>query len=228
MPAILRQAPTGPDTTVPGQTRRRLWSAPAVRSHSVVCLTLSKLYVAPANAPMKPEAVKALETSFDLEESFGPLATVVDLPSIIRVRLDLLRNILSIDYRRQSPQAGPLVTLQLEFDNGTTADEVYSKLWRRLGDGVKLVPQQSGPWELARVPVAFMAGVLVATLALCLAANALTDTAHPETPNLLAPFARTDWRWLCGFSGVVLAGLQIWLYRRLTKPPKRLELARAG
>jgi hypothetical protein len=219
MPATLRLAPTGPDTTVPGLTRRRVWTAPAVRSHSVVCLTLGKLYVAPANAPLKPEAVKAIETSFDLEESFGPLATVVDLPSIVRVRLDLLRNLLTIDYRRQSPQAGPTVSLQLEFDSSTTADEVYTKLWRRLGDDVKLVPQQAGPWELARVPVAFMAGVLVATLALSLAANALTDTAHPDTPNLLAPFAKADWRWVCGFSGMVLD-------RRLTKPPKRLELAR--
>ena len=227
MPATIRQAPPGPDTTVPGQLRRRVWTAPAVRSHSVVCLTLGKLYVAPANVPLKPEAAKAIETSFDLEESFGPLATVIDLPSIVRVRLDLVRNLLIIDYRRQSPQAGPTVSLQLEFDNGTTADEVYGKLWRRLGDGVKLVPQQSGPWELARVPVAFMSGVLVATLALSLAANALTDTAHPDTPNLLAPFAKANWRWVCGFGGVVLAVLQVWLYRRLTKPPNRLELARS-
>ena len=43
----------------------------------------------------------------------------------------------------------------------------------------------------------------------------------------LAPFAKANWRWVCGFGGVVLAVLQVWLYRRLTKPPKRLELARS-
>ncbi len=226
MPATVLQIPPGPDTTVPGQLRRRVWTAPAVRSHSVVCLTLSKLYVAPANATLKPEAAKAIETSFDLEESFGPLATVINLPSVVRVRLDLLRHLLTIDYRRQSPLTGPTVSIQLEFENSTTADEVYTKLWRRLGEDVKLVQQQSGPWELARVPVAFMAGVLVATLALSLTANAMTDLAHPQTPNLLAPLAKADWRWVCCLSGMVLAGLQIWLYRRLTRPPKRLELAR--
>ena len=78
-------------------------------------------------------------------------------------------------------------------------------------------------WAAARGPVAVLAGLLVATLALALVVSAADDLpAHPVASAL-----RTmDWRVVCGFGGAALAVVQAMLYRRLTRPLARLDLAR--
>jgi hypothetical protein len=225
MPTL--QRPTDVETTAPGLTRRRIWQAPAVRSHSLLTLTMSKLYLAAAAAAVKPETVKAIETGADLDATFGQLATVVELAKVKRVKLDLVANTLAIEYVRPVPSGSgtigfPTARVVIEFATSETADEVYTKVWRRLGDRFELKSYKRSGWELARVPVAFMAGILVATLALSLVANAVADGGGAD--GLLKPFASADWRLVCGIGGVALAGMQVWLYRRLNRPPARLEL----
>src|SRR5262245_44081802 len=78
------------DTTVPGWALRHVWAAPELASHSVLVLTLPRIYLAPGTEPPKPERIAVLEKSYDLETTLGPRTTAIDLASIRRVRLDLI------------------------------------------------------------------------------------------------------------------------------------------
>ncbi len=222
----LKLPPAPVDTAAPGLTRRRVWQAPVVRSHALVALTFGRLYLAPANFAVRPDAVQAIHDGANLEESFGPLGTVIDLPSVRRVAHDLETNTLSIDYRPTiATRSGSIPTGQvvIQFDSYEAADEVFTKVWRRIADRVKLVQDRRPTWDLIRSPLAAIGGVLLATLALSLLAIGWADAATPEGGGF-AP----DWRWACGGGGAVLAGLQVWLYRRWSTPPKRLELRPVG
>lgn len=207
---------TATATALPGSTRRRAWQAPAVTSHSLLALTLTKLYLAPPAAAARPDAVTAILNGADLDAAFGPLATVVDLAAVRRVRLDLLTHTLTVEHMRPTPKGSgalpfPPVPVAVTFADYETADEVFTKLWRRLGERFRLVQHKQDGWSLARAPVAAMAGVLAAAGVLCVAANALADGGAPVP----------DWRWAAAAGGAGLAGLQVWLYRRLTRPPVR-------
>jgi hypothetical protein len=107
------------------------------------------------------------------------------------------------------------------FASAEAADVAFAMLWRRLGEGYELAPPRPDAWAVARGPVAVLAGLLVATLALALAASAAADL--PDTP-LTATLRAMDWRVVCGFGGAALAVVQAGLYRRLTRPASRLVL----
>lgn len=225
MPTL--QLPPAPvDTAAPGLTRRRVWQAPAVRSHALVALTFSRLYLAPVSFTATPETAEAILAGADLEAVFGPLATVIDLPSVRRVTHDLVTNTLTLDYRPTlATRSGTIPTGQvvIQFDTHEAADEVFTKVWRRIADRVKLIQDRRPTWDLIRTPLAAIGGVLLATIVLALCAVVWADTARPESGGF-AP----DWRWVCGLGGAVLAGLQVWLYRRWTTPPSKLELRPIG
>lgn len=224
-------APAAPvDTLMPGSTRRRVWQAPAVRSHSLLTLTLTKLYLAPAGPPPKPEAVAAIQEGANLDDAFGPLAVAVDLLAVRRVKLDLTANSLTIEYDPTRGRPGgsgvvgraPRAEAVIAFADHATADDVYTKLWRRLGERFELKTHGVATDGTARRPVAVMAGVLAVTAVLALLSVVVSNLSDP--PELLAPFAALDWRVVCGLGGAALAGLQVWLYRRLSSPPTALEL----
>jgi hypothetical protein len=217
------------DTCPPGTTRRRVWQAPAVRSHALLALTYTRLYLAPAGPPPRPETVAAILDGANLDDTFGPLAVAIDLAAVSRVYLDLTSNALVIEYdpTRGRPGSGvvgrkPRVEVALAFADHATADEVYTKVWRRLGPNFDLKTHGTATAESARRPLTVMAAVLAATAATALASALVSDLTDP--PDLLAAFAALDWRVVCGLGGAVLAGLQLWLYRRLTAPPTALEL----
>lgn len=231
-PAMALAAPPAApvDTLMPGSTRRRVWQTPAVRSHSLLALTLTKLYLAPAGPPPKPEAVTAIQEGANLDDAFGPLAVAVDLMSVKRLKLDLTTNSLTIEYDPtrgramggsgvgRTPRAEAVIT----FADHATADDVYSKMWRRLGERFELKKHGVATDGTARRPVALMAGVLAMTAVTALMSVVISNLSDP--PWLLAPFAALDWRFVCGLGGAALAGLQVWLYRRLSSPPTALEL----
>ena len=220
MPTLTRRPEI--DTALPGLTRRRVWRAPQVRSHAVVCLTPAKLYLAPAS-DADPEAVAtAVENGADPDAAFGPTAAVIEVTSVRKVTHDLLTNTLTVEHLRPAEAGGGVAAAAVEFATHEAADEAFTSVWRRLGERFALTPHTQDGWELARAPVAFMSGVLVATLTLSLVANAAADAGGASGP--LALFAAADWRWVCGLGGAALAGLQVWLYRRLTRPPEALEL----
>lgn len=207
------------DTGIPGLSRRRVWTAPNLVSHSAVVLTLSKLYLGPRIEPLpKPDLATRLEFALDIPEVLGPLATEIPLASVRKVKHQLAENRLVIEYQT----AGHPACAVMQFASSEVADAVFSKLWRRLGETVELVPYRDDPWDLARVPVAFLAGILAGTGMLAITLNAMAD----GVPLPIAFPSWLDWSGVCGLGGAALAIVQVWLYRRLTCPPTRLVLAR--
>jgi hypothetical protein len=241
MPA-LKQLPPG--TALHSQVRRRIWKHPELRSHSLLVLTLDQFHLAPLAGPPKPEMVAAVEAGGDLNELFGPLATVVKLASVRRVRLDLLTNSLIVEYAGSGSGTSGLTVV---FATPEAADACFTKVWRRLGEGCDLLPYQRDTLALARAPLAALAAVLIVTLFLALALNLCEELATarsagtvsvPPAGPLGAPvevpkspletlLGWLNWKVVCGVGGVAAAVTQVWLYRRLTQPPGSLELIRA-
>jgi hypothetical protein len=208
MASVLTPALT--DTVFPGFTRRRTWRAPEVRSHALVVLTATRLYLAPLGVDL-PAAV---EDTADLDAALGPAATAIELSAVHRLTHDLL----AFTLRLECADRPTVVT----FASAEAADVAFAMLWRRLGAEFALTPPRADPWAAARGPVAVLVGLLVATLALALVVSAAADLpAHPA-----APLRAMDWRVVCGVGGAALAVVQVRLYRRLTRPPARLELTR--
>ena len=230
--------------TLPPHGKRRTWTHPEVTSHSLVILTLDGLYLAPLAGDPKPETLVAVKAGGDLEKLLGPLATTISLVSISRLKLDLLSNSLIVEYLSRGHETSRVT---LTFATPEAADACFSKLWRRLGDGMKLSQHQRNSWQLARGPLMLLFGALVATAALALVLSVFEDfesaraasragvTATgplgepvddlPKTP-LESLIGWMNWKVVCAIGGAVAAASQVWLYRRLTIPPVSLELVR--
>lgn len=211
--------PLPSDTAIPGLARRRVWAAPDVSSHSLVVLTLPRIYLAPPVGEPKPEKIAALEKSLDIEAVLGPLTTSIELASIQRVRLDLMRNTVRIDH--DHPRGGHQRS-ELVFRKPETADTVFSKLWRRLGGDFTLRPYRPETWELARSPLLVMMAFALATAFVSFGLNAVSDV-YGGTDWVTAGWL-PGWRAVCVTGGAAVAAAHVWLYRRISKPPERLEL----
>jgi hypothetical protein len=182
------------DTTIPGLTRRRIWKAPELQSHSLLVMTLPRLYLTPYTGEPKPELLAAVENVPLVDTILGPLATVIDLQAIRRVRLDLLTNTVTIDHQTANSK---LVQVLITFTTSELADAVFTKLWRRLGTRFEMKTDTTDSWDT------------------------LADLApQPNSLTNVLP----SWRIVCGIGGGLVAAGQVWLYRRLTRPPERLEL----
>jgi hypothetical protein len=200
-----------------------VWTAPDVRSHSLVVLTLPRLYLAPMTGEPKPETVAAIERGGDVEAVLGPLATVVELAGVRRVRHDLLTNTLHVEY---TAGGHGRTRAAVTFATAEAADAAFSKLWRRLGDEFKLRPYRPDPWAVARGPVAAILGVVAAAGLLAIGLNALDDLAAARQWEWAGRLP--GWQSVCGLAGAAAAGVTVWLYRRLTRPPERLDLVRGS
>jgi hypothetical protein len=200
------------ETTFPGSTRR-VWRAPAVKSHALVALTPGRLDLVPADVDSE-----LLANGDDLHA--GPQSTAIELATITRIRHELVSNTLTIETLSSREP------VMIVFSEPEISDDAYTRLWRRLGPALELRPFRPAFWTVAREPVGVMAGVLMATITLALFADAAADLIG-TIPGSWARLARgLDWRWITGIGGAVLALAQVWLYRRLTRPPTRLELVR--
>jgi hypothetical protein len=222
------------EISLSGATRRRVWAHPEAKSHSLVVLALDRLLAAPLTGAPKPEVVAAAEDGGNLEELLGPLAVAVDLSTVSDVKLDLLTNSLIVEYHQHGTGR-----LTLVFATAEAADACFSKLWRRLGDGHKLQPYKRDAWAAARAPLLLLGCALVFTAALSLTLSVFEDSATARAAAHLADGAKVlpkstlevllgwmDWRVICALGGAAAAGAQVWLYRRLTRPPVALELKR--
>lgn len=224
-----------------GHLRRRVWRHPELRSHSLLVLTVDELHLTPLAGDPKPEAVAAVERGIDLAEVLGPLATVVDLSTVTRVRLDLLTNSLILAYAA----GGRRGRLAIAFATPDAADVCFTKVWRRLGDGCQLVRQERDGWATARGPALVLLAVLAVTAGLAMGLHLFEDSAARGSvsvagaagPGTHAPLPRSpmdvlggllNWKVVCGVGGAVAAVVQVWLYRRLTRPPAALELVRGS
>lgn len=214
-------APALDDTTLHGTHKRRVWQNPEVHSHSLVVLTVLRVYLTPQAGPPPAAVLANVEQTYDLDSLLGPYATVVELSTVRRVTLDLLTNSLKLVYRTA---AGNVTQVAISFATPEAADALFSKVWRRLGDKFTLTPKKPHWWKTARDPLAVMLGILLATVTLALLVNAAGDGAGPAHSPVDRTLSWADWRIVCAIGGVALAIAQAWLYRRFTRPPARLEL----
>ena len=231
------------ETALPNQKRRRLWQHPDLTSHALLVLTFEKIYLTSDAGSPKPELVAAVEAGGDLEQLLGPLAVVIDLVAVRRLRLELQTNSLVIEYVGSNYGTS---RQRITFATPEAADACFTKVWRRLGGGFGLAPYERDRWALARGPLLLLLGALAATAVLALLLSIFEDTASARaasqvsTPGLGELGSRMnlpqsplevllgwlDWRVVCGLGGAVAAVSQVWLYRRLTTPPASLELIR--
>jgi hypothetical protein len=195
------------DTTLPAPSRQ-VWHAPEVRSHSLVVLTPTRLYLTPPGMNAEPGDVLGLP------------ATAIELATVRRVVHDLAADTLRVEHAA----AGRSAEATIAFATAEAADDGFAGLMRRLGPAFELAPPRPAGWAEARGPVAAMLGILAATLALALAASAADD--FPAVTAAGKLLQAMDWRVVCGLGGAALAVVQARLYRRLTQPPARLELVR--
>ena len=244
-PAETFPMPVAPTTdthpAVPG-TRRRVWAAPAVRSHGLVVLTGDRMVLSADHAPPRPEVRAAVEAGADLDDLLGSLATTVELSRVRRATLDLLRNAVTVGYAGPS---GP-ARVRVAFGTPDAADAFFTKLWRRLGRDFTLRPYRRDAWTQAAAPLGLLAAVLLVTTVLAVtisgfdsfaadrpvgavsvpAAGALGSPGDGSESALERWLGWMDWRVVCGLGGAAAAGTQVWLYRRLSTPPSRLDVAR--
>lgn len=216
-----------PDTTAQGFSRRRTWAQPELTSHSLLVLTFDRVYLAPL-AGANPETRGAIESGADPDVVLGPLAVVIDLIGVRRLKLDLLTNSLVIEYIGSAIGTS---RQRVTFSTPEAADACFTKLWRRVGDGLHLKPYRSDAWALARAPLLILIGTLLATGLLVLLMSLFEDSGPgeriplgKEPPGVLSGFF--DWQFVCAVGGAIAAASQVWLYRRLTTPPSALELVR--
>ena len=211
-------APSPSDTTVPGLAQRRVWKAPEVLSHSLVVMTLPRLYLTPMTGAPKSEVVGQLQTVRMVDMFLGPLATAIDLHAIRRVKYELAASRVTIDHFTQND---PNARTTIQFAPGEAADNFFAKLWRRLGENYQLQSIAPEWWTLARVPLVFLASVLLFTALAAMGLNALADWgADRRGLGRILP----DWKAVCIFGGGIVAAAQIWIYRLATRPPEQLEL----
>lgn len=225
-----------PETELPGVNRRRVWARPELASHALAVLTFERLHLAPLGGTAPDTAV--VEAGGNLDEVFGPAAVVIDLATVRRLHLDLLANAITIDHANGGIGAERMT---VTFASPEAADACFTKVWHRLGGGFQLQPYKRDPWSAARSPLVLLVGALLATAILATALSVYEDTASvraaarlrapdpatvpPDSP-LEGVLNRLDWRWVCAAGGAVAAVAQVWLYRRLTRPPVALELTR--
>jgi hypothetical protein len=230
------------ETTLPGHKRCRTWAHPEVTSHSLVVLSFEQLLVTPPAGAPAPELVEAVEAMGNPGELLGPGVAAIDFADIRDVKLDLLADALVVEYAARGRDAGRLT---IAFAGPEAADACFTRLWRRLGVDFQLKPYKRDAWAAARTPLVFMVAALVMTAALVLTLSAFEDMASdraaaqraaaegvvpigpPPRSVLERALGWMDWRGVCALGGIAAAATQVWLYRRLTRPPVSLELTRA-
>jgi hypothetical protein len=197
-------------TPVPAADRPRVWAQPELASHARLVLTPDLLRLTPPGP--------------------DPADAAIDLAAIRRARLDLLANTMTVE----AAGTAPVVVV---FATPEAADACFTRLWRWLGDGFKLLPYRRDSWALARTPLLVQVAVLAVTAVLAVLAGVAEDFAAERAAGAvsvggLAPapvevlFGWLSWKVVCGLGGVAAAVSQVWLYRRLTQPPASLELVR--
>jgi hypothetical protein len=213
------------DTTLqPGFAKRRLWQAPEVTTHAAIVLTPARLYLVPGSTPPPAESMRAVESGADPSDAFGSLVTVVNLSTVKSVIHDLLTNTVHLEISAGTGTTGLWTSrATVGFSSAEAADALFTKLWRRLGDEFKLRPDRLPPQQAVQAPLAVLTAILFATAFLVWGSNAAADMG-PAAVWWLQPLVRLDWRICAVAGGIAAAIVQLWLYRRLTQPPVRLEL----
>lgn len=213
-------------TLPPGFAKRRVWVAPHITSHSAVILTPIRLYLAPGSTPPPADIIASVTAGSDPANVFGPLITTINLGAVRSVTHDLLTNTVNIDSDMSGGNTGSWTSrASVAFSDAEQADALFTKLWRRLGDEFKIRPDHPPLMQMAQLPLTVLLGILIATGILAFATNAAADFGA-NAPGWMKALQVTNWQTIAVCGGIAAAVVQVWLYRRLTRPPVRLELAK--
>ena len=216
------------DTTLPTLNGRRLWQAPALRSHAMLVMTAARLHLVPAHVELSPQVRTRIDAGAALDDLLPAATDVVFLPDLLEAELDLSAFTLHLTTADRD--------CDLHFADAETADDVFVKLLHRTHRLLRLSTDHPNALRLVRGPLGVMSGLLIATLTLALTVSAAADlTSPPGDPTAALPWldewlhglARLDWRWVCGLGGAACAWAQLALIRRLRQPPTRLRLSRS-
>src|SRR5262249_47520626 len=135
----------------------------------------------------------------------GPAGTSIELSSIRRVRLDLIRNAVRIEH---AAARGGRERSELVFAKPEIADTVFSKLWRRLGAEYILRPYRPETWELSRTPLLVMMGLALATAGFSFGLNAAADVFGGS--DWITAGVLPGWRAVCVAGGGAVALAHVW------------------
>lgn len=221
------------DTVLP-RPSRRIWTHPALTSHSAVVLTGTRLYLASNDSPPSPDSLSKLKLGGNPEELLGKALLIIPLAEVIRATEDLETNTIALEYGSREARS---VSITLTDEEST--DELFMGLWRRLASEFELNPD-TDRIRSARKPLAVMLGMVLTTFLAAYIVQLAEEfhTAHAvSTTNgtlVLTDSNRVylkelaDRRSLCYVAGGIgLAAAQIWLYRRLTRPATCLIIQRS-
>lgn len=213
-------------TLPPGFAKRRVWIAPQITSHSAVILTPIRLYLAPGSSPPPADMIASVTAGSDPANVFGPLVTTIHLGAVRSVTHDLLTNTVNIDSDMSGGNTGSWTSrASIAFADAEQADAMFTKLWRRLGDEFKIRPDHPPLMQMAQLPLTVLLGIILATAILAVLANMAADFGA-NAPAWIKSLQSTNWQTIAFCGGIASAIVQVWLYRRLTRPPVRLELAK--
>lgn len=216
---------TNSQQTLPTFNKHRVWSFPEIQSHAVVVLTASKMYIVPGNAAPPEDKVRQLENGADPVDLFGSFVTIVKLEFVKKVVHELLTNEVQLEMNVSSQSGAWISRVDLKFKESDSADAMFTKIWRRLGDQFVVRPDRPTTAKAIQAPLFGLGVVLVLTAMFVWMANAAADFGT-NVPVLLSPFKNIDWKVIAIFGGILAALMQVWLYRSWTTPPNKLELIR--
>ncbi len=209
------------DTAPPGAWARATWTAPHLATHAFAGLSATELVLSPRPAAGPARLAEAFLAGAGGDDLARLGARVVPLASVNRATLHLHLDAVGLDVAGSPP-------LTLGWADAAGADAFFSRLLKRLGPDARVVTDRPSRLEVARAPLGVMAAILVATaiFAATLAELPVTVAELSDPPAWLSALACLDWRLASLAGGVCLTAAQLWLMRRLNKPPGTLTVYR--
>lgn len=225
-PAVMQLLP---ETAIPGLTTRRLWQAPELRSPGFVLLTVNKLYRAEEARELSESEIQQLILGNRPDILEHPSVRVFELSELREARIELETGRCHVCFPRHH--------LVLDFDKPESADDFFAKFARRVQEHHEVIVPKADVLKAMRSPLVAMFGVLCFMIAhklVSLSYRDLTESRflwNASAVELPAWYPAVDHffqtfppEFVGSLSGVVLALLQLWAYRRLTQPPAELQL----
>jgi hypothetical protein len=218
-----------PETTLPGLLTRRIWEASELESPYFVLLTANRVYVRNSPIELSESTIRKLLLGGQIEEILGNDVVCHELTQLKRGSLHLENQTVLLNFLKGN--------LSISFKSSAFADDFFTKLARRVQDRFRPEMAKVDVVRAMRSPLAAMAGILCVMVTISLLANSYADLSEYRflmsdgTVELPAWYGWVDRffqtippRFIGTLSGAVLALMQLWAYRRLTRQSQILEL----
>lgn len=137
----------------------KLWTNPGGRANSVVILREEYLILANPDPLFIDRIREEVERGEVKKKSLGRTAVAIPLKSILRVQGELESSGFEVTYTKGKQK----VTVEADFDSGTTRDEVMGEIVTQLGLGYQKVEENLKRSRLIATPVLTILAALIAT-----------------------------------------------------------------